>query len=263
MREGPTVIVATHKRDGSDRDYPPPTSPVETNSPLDLSTSHSFGAAYSPIHRRTNQTKDDATDLDDTDLSVDMEDTVEGKESSNHSSSTTSPALPSSKFNRSLNNAINTTTNRMAAAGTFTASTQVQAGGLSEKELAAILAVAEDSNSSRGDAVSKAAYLNVCRHLVRLQTVMNEREADLRMAGELGEAICAENGKLEAIVEELTSSLDSQVEETKRLEEAKAQLTGKISELTQSNQQLTSDTMAQQVDSDFQEEGEGSEERQG
>ena len=274
--QGEEVRAKGERPSGADVAGVPPASPVgETNSPLDLSTSSfdmgkrggkggdllpmqgsgSFSAAYSPIHRRPNQTKEDHTDLDDTDLSLDVDDTIDGgsggrggKGSTNH----TSHAASLAKLNRSLNS-----NSARTAAGTFASSSQVQAGGLSDAEMAAILAVADDAKNP-SDVVSKSAYVSACRHLVRLQAVMNEREEDLRMAGELGEAICAENSKLEAIVEELTHSLDSQIEETKKLEEAKAQLQQQVDELNTRNRKMASDSMAQQVDSDYAE-GEGGE----
>ena len=214
----------------------PPASPIDGNSPLDLSAygaagrqqqqagsagkalepSSSFSAALSPIPRRSGQRRDGGLE-DSAELSLDD----------------ASGSRPSAA--RSLNNT------RSAASGTFASSSTVQSGGLSDEELAALLAVADDPNNSSGS-VSKAAYVTVCRHLVRLQSVMSEREADLRMAGELGEAICAENGKLEAIVEELTHSLDSQMNDNRRLEEARLRLQQTVDELSSSNRKLIAET---------------------
>ena len=242
-----------------------PGSPVEGDSPIDTSSSFDISAAqrvaaargvdgrllpsssfsaYSPIAKQS-MTRDD----DESELSLDMEDTADEqllhttavhKALSNSASSPSSASSASSLFNRSLNST------RIAQ---FANTSQVSDGGLSESELHSILAVANSSDAT--GAVNRADYATLCRHLVRLQAAMKDREKDLRMAGELGEAVCVENTKLEANVEELTHSLDAVVDENARLKEEAAALQRAVDELAHNNQRLSSEQLAQQVDDDF------------
>ena len=230
-----------------------PSSPTEGLSPLDTSASFdvSSGArqgpratggrllpsssfsAYSPI-AKSSGTRDG--DDDESELSIDMEDTADEPlhaTAVNRAQLSTSASTPtsasssnaSSLFNRSLNST------RIAQ---FTNTSAASEGGLSESELNAILSVANSSDAT--GAVDRAEYAVLCRHLVRLQAAMKDREKDLRMAGELGEAVCVENTKLEANVEELTHSLDAVVDENARLKEEMAAVQRAMDELSRSQQ---------------------------
>ena len=240
-----------------------PGSPVDGYSPLDTSASFDVGAtqrtavrgadgrllpsssfsAYSPIAKHST-TRDG--DEDESELSIDMEDTADEQLHTTAvnkalSTSASSPSSASSGLNRSLNST------RIAQFANTSAMSDNS--GLSEEELHSILAVANSSDAT--GAVSRADYAALCRHLVKLQSAMKDREKDLRMAGELGEAVCVENTKLEANVEELTHSLDAVVDENGRLKDEMAALQREVDELAHSNQRLSSEQLAQQVDDDF------------
>ena len=259
----PRIVVSSQ----SPANTAAPPSPVDNYSPLDTSVSFDVSAAkrpagvrgvdgrllpsssfsaYSPIAKQSS-----TQDGDESQLSIDMEDTADDQLlhatavnkalSSSVSTTPTSASSASSQFNRSLNST------RIAQ---FANTSAVSDGGLSESELHSILAVANSSDST--GAVNRADYATLCRHLVKLQAAMKDREKDLRMAGELGEAVCVENTKLEANVEELTHSLDAVVDENVRLKEEMAALQRAIDELANSNQQLiqqVDDELDQQVPS--------------
>ena len=251
----PSVDVSLHSPANTNA----PSSPVESRSPLDTSASFDVSAAqrsgvrsvdgrllpsssfsaYSPIAKQST-----TRDHDESELSIDMDDTADdqllhttavNRGLPNSASTPTSASSAASLFNRSLNST------RIAQ---FANTSAVSDGGLSESELHSILAVANSSDTT--GAVNRADYATLCRHLVRLQAAMKDREKDLRMAGELGEAVCVENTKLEANVEELTHSLDAVVDENVRLKDEMTALQRAVDELAHNNTQL-----AQQVDDDF------------
>jgi len=86
--------------------------------------------------------------------------------------------------------------------------------------------------------ISRTIYDDVCRMLRRANAQVSEREEDLKLAGQIGQAILADNSKLETMVGELSTNLQEQLEAKEAAEAEVNQLKIKLDELTKLNQQL-------------------------
>jgi len=94
--------------------------------------------------------------------------------------------------------------------------------------------------------IDRSMYSDVCRMLARSERLLAEREEDLKLAGQIGEAILADNGKLEALVAELSTNLQAQVEEAEESAKQVELMQQKVEELTNINKALLEQQQQQQ-----------------